>query len=174
MYQQDEIESALPLARSICDIVIVTRGAKGSLIATETETLKIDAVPVNQVIDTTGAGDLFAAGFLFGFTHGCGINESAKIGSAMAAEDNSHVGTRPRDGAIRLNVEFGINNFLISQSEATLEPTTKRIRVLFAGEVIADSTQVQIMYDTSHVPVYYFPMTDVRMDLMEPTHHKTH
>ena len=57
---------------------------------------------------------------------------------------------------------------------ATLEPTTKRIRVLFAGEVIADSTQVQIMYETSHVPVYYFPMTDVRMDLMEPTHHKTH
>ena len=95
LYQQDEIESALPLARSICDIVIVTRGAKGSLIATETETLKIDAVPVNQVIDTTGAGDLFAAGFLFGFTHGCGVNESAKIGSAMAAEVISHLGARP-------------------------------------------------------------------------------
>ena len=95
LYQQDEIESALPLARSICDIVIVTRGAKGSLIATETETLRIDAVPVNHVIDTTGAGDLFAAGFLFGFTHGCGINESAKIGSAMAAEVISHLGARP-------------------------------------------------------------------------------
>ena len=57
---------------------------------------------------------------------------------------------------------------------ATLEPTTKRIRVLFAGEIIADSKQVQIMHETGHVPVYYFPIMDVRMDLMEPTEHKTH
>ena len=93
--QQDETESALQLARSFCDIVVVTRGAKGSLIATGTETLKIDAVPVNDVIDTTGAGALFAAGFLFGFTHGYDINESGKIGSTMAAEVISHVGARP-------------------------------------------------------------------------------
>ena len=57
---------------------------------------------------------------------------------------------------------------------ASLEPTTKRVRVVFGGEIIADSKQVQIMYETGHVPVYYFPMTDVRMDLMEPTNHKTH
>ena len=95
LFQQYEVEDALRLARSICDLVIVTRGAKGTLIAAGEETFKIDAVPVKQVIDTTGAGDLYAAGFLFGFTHGSGIAESAKIGSTMAAEVISHMGARP-------------------------------------------------------------------------------
>jgi sugar/nucleoside kinase (ribokinase family) len=97
LYEQYEVESALRLARSICDLVIVTRGAKGCLISTGGETLKIDAVPVKKVIDTTGAGDLFAAGFLFGFTHGCEVGESAKIGSTMAAEVISQVGARLND-----------------------------------------------------------------------------
>ena len=63
---------------------------------------------------------------------------------------------------------------MVNKHIATLEPTTKRIRVLFAGEIIADSKQVQIMHETGHVPVYYFPITDVRMDLMEPTEHIPH
>ena len=57
---------------------------------------------------------------------------------------------------------------------AIMEPTPKRIRVLFGGEAIADSKQVLVMHETNHVPVYYFPMTDVRMDLLEPTGHSTH
>ena len=91
----DEVESALRLTRSICDLVIVTCGSKGCLISVGGETLEIDAVPVKKVIDTTGAGDLFAAGFLFGFTHGYEVSESAKIGSTMAAEVISQVGARP-------------------------------------------------------------------------------
>ena len=56
---------------------------------------------------------------------------------------------------------------------AFLEPTPKRIRVTFGGETVADSSRVVIMYETRHQPVYYFPMTDVRMDLLEETDKST-
>ncbi len=56
---------------------------------------------------------------------------------------------------------------------AFMENTPKRIRVMFGGEAIADSTNVQIMFETKHQPVYYFPMEDVRMDLMFETDRST-
>jgi uncharacterized protein (DUF427 family) len=56
---------------------------------------------------------------------------------------------------------------------AFMEPIPRRVRVLFAGEVIADSTSVEIMHEMKHQPVYYFPMADVRMDLMTPTDNST-
>jgi uncharacterized protein (DUF427 family) len=56
---------------------------------------------------------------------------------------------------------------------AFMENTPKRIRVMFGGEAIADSTSVQIMFETKHQPVYYFPMEDVRMDLMVETDRST-
>ena len=57
---------------------------------------------------------------------------------------------------------------------AVMEPTPKRVRVVFNGETIADSKRVLIMHETKRVPVYYFPMPDVRMDLMEATDHATY
>lgn len=69
-----------------------------------------------------------------------------------------------------LNLSFGYKR----EPVAILEPTIKRVRVIFGGQVIADSKKVQIMHETGHVPVYYFPMTDVRMDLTVATDHKTH
>ena len=57
---------------------------------------------------------------------------------------------------------------------AFLEPTPKRIRATFAGETIVDSRNAVIMYETRHQPVYYFPLTEVRMDLLEETAHDTH
>ena len=62
----------------------------------------------------------------------------------------------------------------VEEHVAFMEPTPKRIRVTFGGETIADSSQVLIMYETRHQPVYYFPMVDLRMDLMEATEHLTH
>jgi uncharacterized protein (DUF427 family) len=56
---------------------------------------------------------------------------------------------------------------------AFMENTPKRVRVMFGGEAIADSTNVQIMFETKHQPVYYFPMEDVRMDLMFATERST-
>ena len=61
-----------------------------------------------------------------------------------------------------------------AQHRAFMESTGKRVRVQFAGKIIADSKKVLIMYETGHVPVYYFPMDDVRMELTEPTGHTTH
>jgi sugar/nucleoside kinase (ribokinase family) len=55
----------------------------------------IDAEPVDSVLDTTGAGDLFAAGFLYGYTHGRSLAESARIGSVASAEVIGHYGARP-------------------------------------------------------------------------------
>lgn len=54
-----------------------------------------------------------------------------------------------------------------------IEPSARRLRVMFNGEVIADSTNTQLMFETRHRPVYYFPISDVRMDLLEPTDHGT-
>ena len=59
------------------------------------------------------------------------------------------------------------------EHRAVMEPTPKRVRVVFNGETIADSRRVLVMHETKHVPVYYFPMDDVRMDIMEATDHAT-
>ena len=59
------------------------------------ETYAVPAAPVAKVVDTTGAGDLYAAGFLFGFTHGKPLAECARLGGIAAAEIISHVGARP-------------------------------------------------------------------------------
>jgi uncharacterized protein (DUF427 family) len=61
-----------------------------------------------------------------------------------------------------------------SEHRCFMEETPKRVRVTFAGETIADSSRVLIMHETRHLPVYYFPIPDVRMDLMIATDHKTH
>ena len=61
----------------------------------------------------------------------------------------------------------------VEEHVAFLEPTPKRIRVTFSGETLVDSTRAVIMYETRHQPVYYFPMADIRMDMLEETDHGT-
>ena len=61
----------------------------------------------------------------------------------------------------------------IGEHLSFLEPTPKRIRVTFGGETIVDSKRAVLMYETRHQPVYYFPMADVRMDLLEETDKST-
>lgn len=62
----------------------------------------------------------------------------------------------------------------IEEHVAFLEPTPKRIRATIGDETVVDSTNAVIMYETRHQPVYYFPMTDVRMDLLYETDRSTH
>jgi len=52
-----------------------------------------------------------------------------------------------------------------------MKPAPRRVRVVFSDETIADSTNARVMFETNHLPVYYFPVSDVRMDLLEPTNH---
>jgi sugar/nucleoside kinase (ribokinase family) len=75
---------------------VVTRGADGCVVVSPGRVLNVPAAPVDRVVDTTGAGDLFAAGFLYGITHGLSPEASARLGGVCAAEVISHVGARPQ------------------------------------------------------------------------------
>ena len=76
-------------------VAALTRSEKGSVIATGSERRRSTPSP-REVVDTTGAGDLYAAGFLFGYTNGASLERAARMGSICAAEVISHLGARPR------------------------------------------------------------------------------
>lgn len=95
LYQVDSFEAALAAARAENKICALTRSEKGSVVIKGGETHAVPAAPVARVVDTTGAGDLYAAGFLFGFTHNKPLVECARLGGIAAAEVISHVGARP-------------------------------------------------------------------------------
>lgn len=87
-------EEAVTLASADCALVAVTRGPQGSIVAAGSDRVFVEAVPVDKVVDTTGAGDLYAAGFLYGYTHGFSLRECGELGSAAASDVIAHVGTR--------------------------------------------------------------------------------
>jgi sugar/nucleoside kinase (ribokinase family) len=88
-------------------LAAVTRGAEGSDIVTPSGIVHVDAVPVAELVDTTGAGDLYAAGFLFGLTHGYDPESSGRLGSLCAAEAVSHYGARPATDLSELAEQAG-------------------------------------------------------------------
>jgi sugar/nucleoside kinase (ribokinase family) len=96
LYEVDTVDDAARLVSENCEIAALTRGAQGSVVVNGRERHEIAAVPVAKLIDTTGAGDLYAAGFLFGLTHGYGLATCGNLGSLGAAEVISHLGARPR------------------------------------------------------------------------------
>lgn len=95
LYETDTFEAAIAQLRLDCHVAVITRSEKGAVVLTKSELHEVPAVPVDSVVDTTGAGDLFAAGFLYGYTHGRTLVDSARIGAIAAAEVISHVGPRP-------------------------------------------------------------------------------
>jgi sugar/nucleoside kinase (ribokinase family) len=95
LYEVNSFEEALELARKEAKIAALTRSEQGSVVIKGGETYAVPAAPVTKVVDTTGAGDLYAAGFLYGFTHGKPLAECARLGGIAAAEIISHVGARP-------------------------------------------------------------------------------
>lgn len=95
LYQVSSFDDALQRVRGHCEIAALTRSAKGSVVVSDGEVHVIDASPVARVVDTTGAGDLYAAGFLFGLTSGRDLASCGRIGAIAAAEVISHVGARP-------------------------------------------------------------------------------
>ncbi len=96
LYQVDTFDEALHRVRGHCEIAALTRGPQGSVIVAGDDVHVIDAHPVD-VVDTTGAGDLFAAGFLFGLTHGYDFATCGRLASLAAAEVISHLGARPTE-----------------------------------------------------------------------------
>ena len=78
-----------------CPLAVLTRGPLGSVVVSGSSVLDVPATPVPEVVDTTGAGDLYAAGFLYGLSRGADLERCARLGSLAAAEVISHVGARP-------------------------------------------------------------------------------
>lgn len=95
LYQTDDFDAAIRAVRGHCRIAAITRGAKGSVVVTEDEVVAVGADTVSAVVDTTGAGDLYAAGFLYGLTQGRELAQCAVLGGISAGEIISHVGARP-------------------------------------------------------------------------------
>jgi sugar/nucleoside kinase (ribokinase family) len=95
LYEVDSLDEAIDRVRRECPLVAVTCGANGSKVVTPDGTVPVSAAGVDRVLDTTGAGDLYAAGFLFGLTTGESLDACARLGSIAAAEVISHVGPRP-------------------------------------------------------------------------------
>ncbi|MEC7657185.1 MAG: adenosine kinase, partial [Pseudomonadota bacterium] len=95
LYQVDDFDAALQQVRGHCEIACLTRSSKGSVILSGNEVLIIDPLPIDPVVDTTGAGDQFAAGFLYGYTQGMDLRKCGEIATLTATEVISHVGARP-------------------------------------------------------------------------------
>ncbi len=95
LFQTDTFEDALAAVRGECEVAAITRGAKGAVILEGASTFEVPAMIYGPVVDTTGAGDLFASGFLYGFTQGRHVAEAAQMGVIAAGEVISHFGARP-------------------------------------------------------------------------------
>ncbi|MFP6742079.1 MAG: adenosine kinase [Alphaproteobacteria bacterium] len=108
LYQVDSFEAALDKVRGHCEVAALTRSEKGSVVVSGEQVHHVAAAPVNQVVDTTGAGDLYAAGFLHGFTQGWSLDDCARLAGIAAAEVISHMGARPEADLAKLKAEaFG-------------------------------------------------------------------
>jgi sugar/nucleoside kinase (ribokinase family) len=95
LYQTKDFDDALTQARAAVQVVAATRSEKGSVIGCGPEVLHVPAAPVAHVLDTTGAGDQYAAGFLYGYARGKPLAECGALGSLAAAEVIAHMGPRP-------------------------------------------------------------------------------
>ncbi|MGZ4798697.1 MAG: adenosine kinase, partial [Acidimicrobiia bacterium] len=97
LYEVDTFDAALQHVTGHCEIAALTRSEKGAVIVRGEEVHAVDAHPIpgGKLIDTTGAGDLYAAGFLHGFTRGYELDLCGRLGALAASEVISHIGARP-------------------------------------------------------------------------------
>ena len=96
LYETDTFEFAVTRLRQDCIVAAITRSELGSVVVTKDGVVEVAAQPVAQVVETTGAGDLYAAGFLYGYTRGMDLHTCATLGHIASAEVISHVGPRPQ------------------------------------------------------------------------------
>src|SRR6266851_4894352 len=96
LYQTADFDTALTQLRSDAKLAAVTRSEKGCVVASKDGVIAVPAFPIDKIVDTTGAGDLFAAGFLFGLVRGAGLEAAGRLGALAAAEVIQHIGARPQ------------------------------------------------------------------------------
>ncbi|MCB1031329.1 MAG: adenosine kinase [Acidimicrobiales bacterium] len=95
LYEVSSFDEGVDAVRGHCEIAAVTRGAQGSVIVTAEERIEVAPRVVANVVDTTGAGDLYAAGFLYGWSQGQPLQECGQLGSMAASAVIGHIGPRP-------------------------------------------------------------------------------
>ncbi len=108
LYQTSDFETALKQLRSDAKLGVVTRSEKGCVVAAKDGVIAVPAFPIEKIVDTTGAGDLFAAGFLFGLARGAGHEAAGRLGALAAAEVIQHIGARPQVSLKELAQQNGL------------------------------------------------------------------
>ena len=108
LYETADFDAALDGLRRDARLAVITRSEKGCLVVTREETVAIPAVPVERVVDATGAGDLFAAGFLVGLARATDHRTAARLGALAAAEVIGHLGARPETSLKALAEQNGL------------------------------------------------------------------
>jgi sugar/nucleoside kinase (ribokinase family) len=108
LYQTADFDTAVTQLRRENALGVVTRSERGALVINGNGSLAVPAFPVEQVVDTTGAGDLFAAGFLAGLTKNKDLESCARLGALAAAEVIQHIGARPLTNLRQLAAQNGI------------------------------------------------------------------
>lgn len=96
LYQTADFDTAVSALHQDAKLAVVTRSEQGCWIVSREETRHVNAFPIERLVDATGAGDLFAAGFLFGLARGVDLMTAGRLGALAAAEIIQHVGARPQ------------------------------------------------------------------------------
>jgi adenosine kinase len=108
LYQTADFDTALRQLRADIKLSVVTRSEKGCVVASRDGAVAVPAFPIEKVVDTTGAGDLFAAGFLFGLVRGASHENAGRLGALAAAEVIQHIGARPQVSLKQLAQQSGL------------------------------------------------------------------
>ncbi len=96
LYRTDSLDEAVAALRADCELSVVTRSEKGALVVTPDRSFAVPAIDIDELVDTTGAGDLYAAGFLYGYTRDRSLEDCARLGSLAAGLIVQQMGPRPR------------------------------------------------------------------------------
>jgi sugar/nucleoside kinase (ribokinase family) len=108
LYQTADFDTAIKSLRADASLAVVTRSEKGCVVMSGDKTESVPAAPIKKLVDATGAGDLFAAGFLVGHSRGLTLRDAARLGAISAAEVIQHVGARPEVSLKDLAAENGV------------------------------------------------------------------
>ncbi|MGE0611603.1 MAG: adenosine kinase [Hyphomicrobiales bacterium] len=107
LFRANSFDEAAAAVRGVTGIAVLTRSADGAVIVSGNDSIALPAEPVEKVVDVTGAGDLYAAGFLFGLSRGLTLETCGRLGGLAAAEIISHIGARPEAGLASLARQKG-------------------------------------------------------------------
>jgi sugar/nucleoside kinase (ribokinase family) len=108
LYQTADFDTAVKALKQDAGLAVITRSEKGCLVVTREESIAVPAAPIDKLVDATGAGDLFAAGFLVGASRGADHRTSARLGAMSAAEVIQHLGARPEASLKDLAAQNGL------------------------------------------------------------------